>query len=66
MTKDEVIQRLSRENRAEIARATGLRYMYLSRIAWGQIKNPGSDQIDIDGVHADGRKVPVFRRGEWA
>ena len=26
----------------------------------------GSDQIDIDGVHADGRRVPVFRRGEWA
>jgi aminopeptidase len=26
----------------------------------------GSDQIDIDGVHADGRRVPVFRQGEWA
>jgi aminopeptidase len=26
----------------------------------------GSDQIDVDGVHADGRRVPVFRRGEWA
>jgi aminopeptidase len=26
----------------------------------------GSDQIDIDGVHADGRRVPVFRKGEWA
>jgi aminopeptidase len=26
----------------------------------------GSDQTDIDGVHADGRRVPVFRRGEWA
>jgi aminopeptidase len=26
----------------------------------------GSDKIDIDGVHADGRRVPVFRRGEWA
>jgi aminopeptidase len=26
----------------------------------------GSDQIDIDGIHADGRRVPVFRRGEWA
>jgi len=26
----------------------------------------GSDQIDIDGVHADGQRVPVFRKGEWA
>jgi aminopeptidase len=26
----------------------------------------GSDQIDIDGMHADGRRVPVFRKGEWA
>jgi aminopeptidase len=26
----------------------------------------GSDKIDIDGVYADGRRVPVFRKGEWA
>ncbi|HEV7257070.1 MAG TPA: aminopeptidase [Bosea sp. (in: a-proteobacteria)] len=26
----------------------------------------GSDQVDIDGVHADGSRVPVFRKGEWA
>ncbi|WP_376985162.1 aminopeptidase [Bosea sp. R86505] len=26
----------------------------------------GSDRVDIDGVHADGRRVPVFRKGEWA
>ncbi|WP_315918942.1 aminopeptidase [Mesorhizobium sp. SP-1A] len=26
----------------------------------------GSGQVDIDGVHADGRKVPVMRKGEWA
>ena len=26
----------------------------------------GSDKIDIDGVDADGNRVPVFRRGEWA
>jgi aminopeptidase len=26
----------------------------------------GSDQTDIDGVHADGRRVAVFRKGEWA
>ena len=26
----------------------------------------GSDKTDIDGVHADGRRTPVFRKGEWA
>ena len=26
----------------------------------------GSGQIDIDGLFADGRRVPVFRKGEWA
>ncbi len=26
----------------------------------------GSDKIDIDGILADGRRVPVFRQGEWA
>jgi aminopeptidase len=26
----------------------------------------GSDGLDIDGLYADGRRVPVFRKGEWA
>jgi aminopeptidase len=26
----------------------------------------GSAEIDIDGVHPDGRRVAVFRKGEWA
>lgn len=26
----------------------------------------GSDKVDIDGVLPDGRRVPVFRKGEWA
>jgi aminopeptidase len=26
----------------------------------------GSDRIDIDGIHADGSREPVFRKGEWA
>ena len=26
----------------------------------------GSDRIDIDGLHADGSRVPVMRKGEWA
>lgn len=25
----------------------------------------GSDKLDIDGVKADGSRVPVFRKGEW-
>src|SRR5437667_4119811 len=26
----------------------------------------GSDQTDIDAIHADGRRVPGFPNGEWA
>jgi aminopeptidase len=26
----------------------------------------GSQHIDIDGIRADGTRVPVFRKGEWA
>lgn len=26
----------------------------------------GSDKVDIDGISADGSKVPVMRKGEWA
>ena len=26
----------------------------------------GSAEIDIDGVHGDGRRVPVMRKGEWS
>ncbi len=26
----------------------------------------GSDKVDIDGVNADGSRVPVMRKGEWA
>jgi aminopeptidase len=26
----------------------------------------GSAETDIDGIHADGSKEPVFRKGEWA
>lgn len=26
----------------------------------------GSGEMDIDGVHADGTRVPVFRKGAWA
>ena len=26
----------------------------------------GSNQVDIDGIGADGTRVPVFRKGEWA
>ncbi|MFK0332439.1 aminopeptidase [Rhizobium sp. NPDC090275] len=26
----------------------------------------GSDKVDVDGIRADGSKVPVMRQGEWA
>jgi aminopeptidase len=26
----------------------------------------GAAETDIDGIHADGSRVPVFRKGEWA
>jgi aminopeptidase len=26
----------------------------------------GSQETDIDGIDADGRRIPVFRKGEWA
>ena len=26
----------------------------------------GSGQVDIDGIQADGARVPVMRKGEWA
>lgn len=26
----------------------------------------GSEQMDIDGIRADGTAVPIFRNGEWA
>ena len=26
----------------------------------------GSDKVDIDGIRADGSRMPVMRRGEWA
>jgi hypothetical protein len=47
MTKAEIIERLKRaKNRAAIARATGLQYAYLSKLVYGEIENPGSDQVD--------------------
>ena len=26
----------------------------------------GSNQVDIDGIEQDGKKIPVFRKGQWA
>ena len=26
----------------------------------------GSGELDIDGITADGKRIPVFRNGEWA
>ena len=46
MTRDEVIQRLKKENRAEVARGTNLRRGYLDKLVYGEIENPGSTQMD--------------------
>lgn len=46
MTRDELIERLRNENRSAVARATGISYGYLSKLVYGEIKNPGSTQID--------------------
>ena len=26
----------------------------------------GNEYMDIDGIKADGTRVPIFRKGEWA
>lgn len=47
MDNDDIIGWLKdHPNRAELARETGLRYGYLCKLVWGEIKNPGSQQID--------------------
>ena len=47
MNVDQVIQRLkTAPNRQAIANATGLKYMYLSRLAWGEIKDPGASKLE--------------------
>jgi transcriptional regulator with XRE-family HTH domain len=48
MTSDEVIKKVrDAENRPALARATGLSYNYLSRLAQGLIKEPGASKIDV-------------------
>jgi hypothetical protein len=51
MTREDVIARLREENRAEVARLTGLTRGYLDKIVYGTIKNPGSEQMDTLRVH---------------
>lgn len=47
MTKEEVIDRIKHaDNRRALARASGVPYGYLNKLVYGEIKNPGSDQID--------------------
>lgn len=46
MTREEIIKRLRLENRAEVARGTGLRRKYLDKLVYEEIENPGSAQID--------------------
>lgn len=47
MNTEQVIDRLRASKRADVAKATGLKYMWLSRVAWGHIKTPGSQKIDL-------------------
>lgn len=51
MTRDEIIARLRNAKRKEVARATGLTYGYLNKLAYGEIKNPGSAQVDALRSH---------------
>jgi hypothetical protein len=46
MTREEVIQRLKKENRAEVARGARLPRKYLDKLVYNEIKNPGSEQMD--------------------
>ena len=47
MDTQQVIERLkTAKNRAEIGRVTGIKYMHLSRIAWGKVKSPGGLMVD--------------------
>lgn len=46
MTQDQIIAALRDSKRSHVARATGLRAMYLYRVEKGLIKNPGSMQMD--------------------
>jgi hypothetical protein len=46
MDTPQIIQRLTASNRADVSRATGIGYTYLSRLVWGHIKDPGASKID--------------------
>jgi hypothetical protein len=48
MTKDEVIARLreARGGRRAIEAATGIKHRWMTHVACGTIKNPGSEQMD--------------------
>lgn len=47
MDTAQVIERLKNSKRVDVARATGLKYMWLSRVVWGDIKEPSSQKIDV-------------------
>ena len=59
METPEIIELLKQANRREVADATGLPYMYLSRLAWGVIKNPGSRQVDALRAHFQSTQASV-------
>ena len=47
MDTEQVIERLKAAKRTDVARATGLKYMWLSRVVWGDIKEPSSQKVDL-------------------
>lgn len=47
MTREEVIKRLKESKRSEVAKGTGLPYMYLYRLERGIIKDPGTERMDV-------------------
>ena len=47
MDTKQVIDLLRASKRTDVAKATGLKYMWLSRVVWGDIKEPSSQKIDL-------------------
>lgn len=63
MGTDDVIKLLATTNRSAVAKATGLPYMWLSNLVWGNIASPGSHRIDVLRDHFE-RQIPQKGTGE--
>lgn len=47
MELSEIRKRLSEMNRTKVAKATGLKYMWLYAVQTGRIEDPGSIKLDV-------------------